>query len=578
LVRDAWGIESIADPLYETDVTYRGNIPDTLHRYNLQNQSWGVTRKNDVGTNVDPIVAYQTAYTKYPSNSESVWTGIQFQATAVGTPPSERLFTGMFEEVIGGDSKAAKGYYIIDLLNRGLSRLQKYNENAVKYPGLAATLIFPPADITNGGPSIVTEFAGRVFYAGFNGDLVSGDNRSPNLSNYVLFSQLVRNRKDFIKCYQEGDPTSRESSDLVDTDGGFIRISGAGTILALIDLESALIVIANNGVWQVSGGSDFGFSATNYKVSKISSFGGLAKSSVVVEGGRAFFWSAAGIYAIAKDQVGAFGVVNITEKTIQTLYDNIPSSSKTGAVGAYDPIRKKIKWTYTSGTRFTSTSNTRELILDTVLNVFYQHAIKKTAAVGSEIVGVVSVDPFRSPVSNGREDDLQTLKYLTLIKIGVNYFLTFSHYWDTEFIDWKSEDGVGVDAKAYLLTGQQTAKDSAVAKQIPYLIMYFTRTERGVTEDLIPALQSSCFVRCHWDFANTIISNKWSSLTQAYRYKRAMYVTGLSDTYDNGFELVVSKSKLRGRGKAFSLYMETEPKKDCRIIGWSISLNGNTVA
>jgi hypothetical protein len=191
---------------------------------------------------------------------------------------------------------------------------------------------------------------------------------------------------------------------------------------------------------------------------------------------------------------------------------------------------------------------------------------------------VLSVNPFRPPSSSGREDDLQTIKYLTLIKIGLVYFLTFSYYWDTEFIDWKSEDGVGVDAKAYLLTGQQTVKDSAVSKQIPYLIMYFTRTEKGVTEDFVPAFQSGCLVRCQWDFANTTVSNKWSSLTQAYRYRRAVYVTDIDDDYDNGFELVVSKSKLRGRGKAFSLYMETEPKKDCRIIGWSISLNGNTIA
>ena len=48
------------------------------------------------------------------------------------------------------------------------------------------------------------------------------------------------------------------------------------------------------------------------------------------------------------------------------------------------------------------------------------------------------------------------------------------------------------------------------------------------------------------------------------------------DDYETGFEVVTSKNKLRGRGKAFALHMETEAGKDCRILGWSISLNGNT--
>ena len=106
--------------------------------------------------------------------------------------------------------------------------------------------------------------------------------------------------------------------------------------------------------------------------------------------------------------------------------------------------------------------------------------------------------------------------------------------------------------------------------------MYFTRTELGVTPELVPDRQSGCLMRCQWDFANTIASSKWSALVQTYRYRRAQYVTGLDDAYDNGFSVISSKSKVRGRGKAFSLYLETEPLKDCRILGWSISLNGNS--
>jgi hypothetical protein len=89
--------------------------------------------------------------------------------------------------------------------------------------------------------------------------------------------------------------------------------------------------------------------------------------------------------------------------------------------------------------------------------------------------------------------------------------------------------------------------------------------------------QSSCKVRTQWDWANTANSKKWSSLFQAYRIRRPLLVSGGED-YDTGFETVVTKNKIRGRGRAFALYLETEPGKDCNILGWNLTVNGNELA
>jgi hypothetical protein len=134
---------------------------------------------------------------------------------------------------------------------------------------------------------------------------------------------------------------------------------------------------------------------------------------------------------------------------------------------------------------------------------------------------------------------------------------------------------VGVDAFAYLVTGAVTAGDSSVYKQIPYLTLHYVRTEKGVSSSLVPLNQSSCFVQSQWDWANTANSNKWSSFFQGYRQRKAYLADGSDDIYDTGFELVTTKNKIRGRGRAFALRMETEPLKDCQIVGWSIALNGN---
>lgn len=597
-VRDVWGVEVVGITQYETDDAYRGGF-DGSHYYNLVNQSWGIPRSDSSGTLTDPIALYNSSLGVYPSNNEVVWTGLQFQPVTAGVT-FERIYPNLYTDTLGADVKAAKGYFIIDMLDRGASRASEFAANKVKYPAMTVGTVSVPTDTTIGGATVATEYAGRVWYAGFSGEVLGGDARSPNLSNFVAFSQLVRNKRDFVKCHQAGDPTSRENGDLVDTDGGFVRVSGAKSIIALIDLESHLIVIADNGVWTITGGNDFGFSATNYKVTKISSFGGISDSSVVIEGGRAFFWSEDGIYVIAKDQFGSFTVVSVTQATIQTLYESFPLVSKQSAVGDYDPISKKIRWIFNTGTRFSGTSLTKELVLDTVLNVFYLNVIMTTTNNNVEVVSLFPSLPYkRGEVFNTvyvgadvvtvgtesvgidesiRSSGIQSIRYLVIHNEGGLAKATFSYYNNVDFLDWQEIDGTGVDAKAYLITGQQTAGDTSIAKQIPYLFVYMKRTESGVTSEFVPDRQSSCLMRCQWDFANTIVSKKWTELVQVYRYRRPLFVTGLDDEYDNGFDMVISKNKVRGRGKAFSFYLETEPGKDCRITGWSISLNGNSIA
>ena len=600
-VRDVWGVEVVGTE-YETDPTFRGDgtVLNMSHVYNLRNQSWGLPRKDKLGVLSDPIPLFQDEILKYPSNSETVWTGLQFQPVASGSDPFERVFPSLYQDSLGVSVGAAKGYFIIDLLRRGSSRSSEYANNATKYPTLFYPSFSAPSDYTAKGASVIAEFAGRVFYSGFGGEVVEGDARSPNLSNFVLYSQLVKSLPDITKCYQEGDPTSRETNDLVDTDGGFVRISEAKTILSMQQLGSELIVIANNGVWSLSGGSDYGFSATNLKVTKISDFGSVSSQSVVRENKRLFFWAEDGIYEVSKNQVGDWTVNNITEQTIQTFYEEIEFASKQSSFGTYDPFDKKIRWTYKDGLMFSSTSVTKELVLDLVLGAFSRNKVYNLAQNNLEVIGVFPGASFSSGevtetiyvgsdevvvdvdavvlLDSVRTSGIQSVRYLVCIKEAFASYLTYAYYKNTSFRDWEEYDGTGQDAKAFLLTGAITAGDSAVDKQVPYLIMHFKRTEEGVDASLQPLKQSGCLMRSQWNWANSAASKKWGATVQTYRYRKPLFVEDEDDPYDNGFDLVTTRNKIRGRGKAFSFYMETEPFKDCRIVGWNISVNGNSVA
>src|SRR5690606_18773927 len=105
---------------------------------------------------------------------------------------------------------------------------------------------------------------------------------------------------------------------------------------------------ADNGIWAISG-TDGGFKATDFKVSKVSSIGITGAQSIVDAEGTPIWWGVTGIHTISVDPVSQeFGVTNISHQTIQTFYNEIPSLSKVDAKGVYDKGSKKVRWLYRS--------------------------------------------------------------------------------------------------------------------------------------------------------------------------------------------------------------------------------------
>jgi len=624
LVRDMWGVYVNESQ----NKTFRPKQPSEYHIYNLRNQGWALPRRapkftigsyelvNKTGPEVGEILPAGVPYGKklinisatpdtsgseatkfdpvacvyahrgyFPSFVDSLWSGMQM--STVSPVPYETFYPVQMESVQGDSGVYAKGFFVIDALRRGTSRLSAGSMHKKRYSTIKFTPTALPSDYTTGGASVVESFSGRVFYAGFNGSLVDGDANSPDLTNMILFSQLVKGKDDINKCYQDGDPTSRESSDVVDTDGGFIKISGAGNIIRMVSVGKALAVIATNGVWLVQGGSDYGFTATNYLVEKISSSGCQSPFSVVAVEGSLFYWGDSGITRISKNEFGDYVATNLSEKTVQTYYDGIPLEYKKDVIGFYDDFQKKILWLYGQQEDINSEYVT-ELRFDLKLGAFSKY---KLYNYNTNIVALTPTASFKTNVKedavvvNGEDvqvdtvdvemyttqktSEIPTTKYLVMSGTTTLYF-SFAELSREDFKDWGEQD-----AKAFLLTGQIVGGDSAMTKQSPYLTMHFFRTESGVDENFVPLKQSSCKVRSQWEWANKITSKKWSPLFQAYRYRRPLFSVDEDDVYDNGFETIVSKNKLRGRGKALSLYLETEEEKDCQVIGWNLQFVGN---
>lgn len=617
--RDLFGVEdkfnlngTEVDLLSPEYINFRPVTPDPedKHIYNLRNQGWAVPRarwKEDSDRKYDPIWYFENAPVilgTLPSNAETPVTSL-FQK---GADSSERFNRDAQVRLEPSKARAATGHFVIDLLDRGASREAEIVRTTDPVDGLYATssLVFRTptvnllADRTVGGARVVAEFAGRVFYAGFSSENTEGDSQSPNLASYVFYSQLVKDGSQINRCYQEGDPTGPENPDLLETDGGFVRVAGAYNVQRMVNVGSSLLVFAENGVWAI-GGSDSGtFSATNQSVNKISEHGTISPQSVVLVDGTVMYWADDAIYHTMMDNVGSWGVKELSVN-IRTYYQDISPEEKALSQGIFDSYQRKVRWVYEAGD---SAEPTKELIFDVQLAAFYPSIIGSMGASGPSPMSPVQVSPYN--VSNvdvevlagteevlvGAEEVVVSTRlstggysetvYLTLVNSNdiSNTSLTFSSYRDSTFVDWAAVDGVGEDSPAYMLTGYMGNGDVHRQKQVPYVYFHFNRTENGFVDtgdDLLPLRESSCLVRSQWDWTNSPAYGKWGREFQAYRYRRHYTPLDDSDTFDYGTATIVSRNKLRGRGRVISFLISSEPAKDLQLLGWSmtIGMNGN---
>lgn len=607
LVRDFFGVEDIVGSknLYVgSDVQERPSTQTDAHIYNLRNQSWGISRINGDSSVAlaDPITAFRGQSSNlYPSNSDTVTSAVYANPENVANRTIDRFYPeDLFKNPLG-TSRAPSGYFIIDALERGASRLSNEVANRARYTDLSFAVTTLPTDRTPGGPSVVTEFAGRAFFAGFSGEVVDGDDLSPHMSSYVLFSKIVDNHADMGSCFQEGDPTNRENPEIIDTDGGFIRINGAYNIKRLINLSDSLMVIAQNGIWRIVGGTEKGFTATNFIVEKITERGCSNSDSVVVVDNSIMFWGEDAIYHIHTDQFGSWIAENVTFGRIQNLFNSISIQSKRVVNGSYDNFERKIRWLYNTG--LGDDNNVHELVLDTSLKAYYVNEIQQIVGTTIRPVAIYIGEPYQVIISDdfvqadadtvlvGTDevlvdiedrvgDSKKELGYVVVTGISPFITYTFASYRDIEFLDWVSYNAVGADAAAYVVTnyfpGGGEGDDAQRDKQVPYLTVYMKKTETGfiVTEnDLEPVNSSSVVVQVMWDWTDSGNSGKWGRPFQAYRHRRMYIPTDETDTFDDGNTVVVTRNKVRGNGRVLSIKFSTEPLKDFHLYGWSMIMS-----
>lgn len=527
------------------------STPGDPRIYDTQNTGW-------VGTKgAAALSTYRTANSnKYPALTHPWYSGKDANGD---------FDEAEWQKVYSGSTLIVNGHYILDLFD-------KDRNTASGLTGVTDT-----TDDTRF--TTVASYASRIFYAGMS----SSEN-----SSRIYFSQFIETLDYIGDCYQINDPTSEETSDLLDTDGGFVNIPEAHNIKKLHVFGAKLLVFADNGVWAI-GGVDDVFRATEYSVTKLTNVGLSSVGSFASADGRPYWWSAVGIHTVVVDEVGGTREENISIPTIQTHWENISASAKLSVISEYDAINRRVFWFYNSDDETNDYKFNEILILDEVLQAFYPWTISDTTSnspyicgtsffrgVGTGQVEYTVVDSDGNTVVDSSGNTVISTQLGTVASEGTDIKLlvfdparnqvTFAGFTDTDFYDWETANYSSYAEGGYDFIGDMTLKKNA-----PYVTVYLRRTETGWTGDETtgydPIRESSCLVSAFWDFKDTASS----SAQQAYRLKETPIVDANDlTTFDYPYSVITTRLKLRGRGRSMRVKFESEEGKDFDLLGWEV--------
>jgi len=389
-------------------------------------------------------------------------------------------------------------------------------------------------------PKVTAAGFGRVFFGG---------------GSTLYYSPVLERKEDLGRCYQINDPTSDEISDILDTDGGLLKLQDAGEITELVVYRTGVLVFTDRGVWYVYN-NETGFRSTGYLVSKISEEVILDAGCSVEVQGILYFCSRNGVSTIVPNEFDNLSVQSVTDSTVLTFYQGLTEQSF--VYPTYDRLNKRV-WFRTGITN-------QGVVLDLRTGGWYP---QEFATDDRRVVGILD-----------NTEEILFVNSLAQSLTEVDY--NFATESDTTFKDF------GEDVTAYLLSGYETLGKFSHKKASTYGSFFFKKTETQITDydeveqAFVFDLPSGCTMQARWDFDNSNAFNKWVGIDESgigsgksielYKPMQRGFIP--PDTFpwdfDTGESIVSKKIKIRGNGKAVQFLFEAEPEKDLQLLGYSV--------
>jgi len=389
-------------------------------------------------------------------------------------------------------------------------------------------------------------FAGHMFYGGM---------KNSEWADTIFFSQIATTEDKFGKCYQEADPTDPDFNSLVASDGGTIVIPGLSGVLNFCTVRNSLIVLGKNGVWEVSGGQRGVFTATGYSVRKLSDNAASSPLGFVTGEGIAMYTGPGGIYVIQPNQfTQQLEVVSVSDDRISQLWDATSTAEQENCQLIFDSALKKVY--ILLGPDGSTTMGVHTMLI-----------------FNARVGGVWSKYTFDTPSNNvlltgfalPNVDDATNNQKMKFIYQVSTTSVNIADFNQTDFDDWDGTNG----PLPYLVFGHDNLGEWQRRKQAPVITVFSKRTETGYTSTgggFDPVNESSTLMSAYWDWTDDAVTNKIGAQQEVYRHVRNFVPSGTTDV--DGYPVVTTRNKVRGRGRSLQLRFDGATDKDSHILGY----------
>ena len=420
------------------------------------------------------------------------------------------------------------------------------------------------------GPTSCEAFAGRLWYAGID---------DAQWADAVFFSQVSLRPKTFGNCHQAADPTDEFNNQLRPDDGGTVIIPNMGAVKQLKAVRDSLIVFATNGVWEISGGRS-GFAATNVSVRQITDAGCNAPLSISQFDSSTIYTSPKGVIALSPNQfTSQLEDSNMTADIIEGTWNAITAVNQATIQTAYDDAKKRLYVLYRDSATLSHTYD-KALVFDFKNQGWYRLGFNFGATAG--IISMIAVSDADS------SDDNQKMKFQTEITTTTVDTCDMDQ---TTYLDF---DGSEMPLP-YLVTGWEAAYGFQRRKQAPVVHVFNARTGTGGTDagggDWSEDNAGSTLMTPFWDWTeptqydvpsaptaqeawdatanNFGVSGKIGKQVETYRHVRNFTTLAAGDV--DGYPVVATRNKVRGRGRTLSMRFDGAATKDSHLLGFTVN-------
>lgn len=408
------------------------------------------------------------------------------------------------------------------------------------------------------GPKAIEFHESRLWYAGIPDSA---------WADYVFFSQIAVTEKEYNRCHMEADPTDRDVNALQDSDGGYIVIPDIGNVIKMVSLQSSLLIFSDEGVWEVTGTRNGVFTADNYSVRKITDAECTSPYSPIKITGQLIYTGPKGIYLVAPNQfTSKLEATNISQDRIQTAWNSIGATHQPRVRTVYDDAKKKVYFMHGGDGNQRTTGAPSVSTIARFVNTMFVLDLRTGSWAKYEFRSAADEGILTAFAISGADDSDSNSKLKFICQVSTGGSLRICDFNQTDYLDFDGSEA----PLPYMLSGWDNIGNFQSRRQAPIITVFAKRTETGYTQagsGWDADNESSNLLTAYWDWSDDSVSGKIGSQNETYRHPRGFVPSGATDV--NGYPVVTTRNKVRGRGRVLQLRFDGAATKDSHILGFT---------